>query len=198
MPQDLTFQLHDLGGARKTRPVPPLQQSQCLLVKLGLPESLSTVYRQNSRSRNPLVKLGVLGPKHNGTSSRKIWWWKLGILESRSTVPGPNPNSQGLLVELGLLGPEHSAESDHAVSSDEESPDEDELRTSAAVCWNTRSTGRGGPHLSDARSADKRAAGGVPRISPVARDWGELEVSGNVHRFRRFGYPLAFRTVAPQ
>ena len=39
------------GPERETRPTPPLQQSNCLLVKHGLLGSHSTVPRQNPKSK---------------------------------------------------------------------------------------------------------------------------------------------------
>ena len=63
-----------LGTERETRPTPPLQQSNCLLLKFGLLGSSSTAPRQNWKLRGLLVKLGLLGPEQTTQPVVKAFW----------------------------------------------------------------------------------------------------------------------------
>ena len=85
--QCLLVNLGLLGLEQTTQPAPTLQQSQSLLVKLGLPELLCTVSRQNLNSQRALVKLGPLGPEQKAQpvparseSELAKFWLKLGPL----------------------------------------------------------------------------------------------------------------------
>ena len=58
------MKLDHLGSEPVARPAQPKwQQSQTLLLKLGLLRSQRTVRRQNLKSKGLLVKLGLLGPE---------------------------------------------------------------------------------------------------------------------------------------
>ena len=84
---------------KRTHPAPTLQQSQSLLVTLGLPEWLSTVSRQNPYSQRAPVKLGLPGPQQvaRPAQPQQQQWqsllMKIGLPGLKSAVPRRNQTS---------------------------------------------------------------------------------------------------------